>query len=112
MMHDCLKKLPNFISPVGDNFDKLFFFHKCRDDLKELPYLHYCIKEANRLYPPVPSVSRQLATPRTIEGCQLPKGTPIILQIYAVHHNPSVWNEPEVTQHITIYILVTFQIGI
>ncbi len=25
VMHDCLKKLPNFISPVGDNFDKLFF---------------------------------------------------------------------------------------
>ena len=67
-----------------------------RDDLKELPYLHYCIKEANRLYPPVPVITRGLSTSRTIEGYQLPKGIPVALQIYGCHHNPHVWNEPEV----------------
>ncbi len=77
--------------------------------MKDLTYLHYCIKEANRLYPPAPVVVRELATSRTIEGYQLPKGIPVALQIYGCHHNPHVWNEPEVrdsTASLTFIIIL------
>ena len=67
-----------------------------RDDLKELTYLHYFIKEAGRMHPAVPLVGRQLASSRTIDGHQLPKGIGIFINMYACHHNPAVWKDPEV----------------
>ena len=70
-----------------------------RDDLKSLDYLKYCIKESNRLYPPVPAVCRELAESKTFDGYTLPKGTWIAINIYTVHHNPHVWNEPEVKEY-------------
>ena len=50
------------------------FFDPCRDDLKSLDYTTMCIKEAMRLYPPVPGVSRQTSEDITLEGYFIPKG--------------------------------------
>ncbi|XP_041507689.1 cytochrome P450 4A10-like [Microtus oregoni] len=67
------------------------------DHLDQMPYTTMCIKEAMRLYPPVPGVSRELNTPVTFpDGRSLPKGIPVILSIYALHHNPKLWPNPEV----------------
>ncbi|XP_062960406.1 cytochrome P450 4A11 isoform X3 [Cynocephalus volans] len=68
-----------------------------RDHLDQMPYTTMCIKEALRLYPPVPSVGRELSKPITFpDGRSLPKGTIVVLCIYALHHNPKVWPNPEV----------------
>ncbi|XP_062960404.1 cytochrome P450 4A11 isoform X1 [Cynocephalus volans] len=67
------------------------------DHLDQMPYTTMCIKEALRLYPPVPSVGRELSKPITFpDGRSLPKGTIVVLCIYALHHNPKVWPNPEV----------------
>ncbi|XP_052572900.1 cytochrome P450 4A12B isoform X2 [Peromyscus californicus insignis] len=67
------------------------------DHLYQMPYTTMCIKEALRLYPPVPSVSRDLSTPVTFpDGRSLPKGITVMLSFYGLHHNPSVWPNPEV----------------
>ncbi|XP_054949275.2 cytochrome P450 4A22 isoform X2 [Pan paniscus] len=65
--------------------------------LDQMPYTTMCIKEALRLYPPVPGIGRELSTPVTFpDGRSLPKGIMVFLSIYGLHHNPKVWPNPEV----------------
>uniref|UniRef100_A0A8C9PL29 Uncharacterized protein n=1 Tax=Spermophilus dauricus TaxID=99837 RepID=A0A8C9PL29_SPEDA len=67
------------------------------DHMDQMPYTTMCIKEALRIYPPVPSVSRDLSKPLTFpDGRSLPKGFMVTLSIYGLHHNPKVWPNPEV----------------
>ncbi|KAM6173608.1 cytochrome P450 4A6-like isoform 1-T1 [Erethizon dorsatum] len=67
------------------------------EHMDQMPYTTMCIKEALRLYPPVPAVIRELAKPVTFpDGNSLPKGVPVTLSFYALHHNPKVWPNPEV----------------
>ncbi|KAM9241747.1 cytochrome P450 4A11-like [Dugong dugon] len=64
--------------------------------LDQMPYTTMCIKEALGLYPPVPSISRMLSKPITFpDGHSLPKGIRVFLSISALHHNPTVWPNPE-----------------
>ncbi|XP_044626671.2 cytochrome P450 4A11-like isoform X2 [Equus asinus] len=68
-----------------------------RDHLDQMPYTTMCIKEALRLYPPVPGIGRQLSKPITFpDGRSLPRGIMVMLSFYALHHNPKVWPNPEV----------------
>ncbi|XP_024843319.1 cytochrome P450, family 4, subfamily A, polypeptide 11 isoform X2 [Bos taurus] len=68
-----------------------------RDHLDQMPYTTMCIKEAMRLYPPVPVISRELSKPITFpDGRSLPAGILVSLSIYGLHHNPKVWPNPEV----------------
>ncbi|XP_046324521.1 cytochrome P450 4A6 isoform X2 [Marmota monax] len=67
------------------------------DHMDQMPYTTMCIKEALRIYPPVPNVSRDLSKPITFpDGRSLPKGFMVTLSIYGLHHNPKVWPNPEV----------------
>ncbi|KAK7810993.1 hypothetical protein U0070_024171 [Myodes glareolus] len=67
------------------------------DDLNQLPFLTMCIKESLRLHPPVPVISRcctqDIALP---DGRIIPKGVTCLISIFGIHHNPSVWPDPEV----------------
>ncbi|XP_055442939.1 cytochrome P450 4A24-like isoform X2 [Bubalus kerabau] len=67
------------------------------DHLDQMPYTTMCIKEAMRLYPPVPVINRELSKPITFpDGRSLPAGILVSLSIYGLHHNPKVWPNPEV----------------
>ncbi|XP_065733164.1 taurochenodeoxycholic 6 alpha-hydroxylase-like isoform X2 [Phocoena phocoena] len=68
-----------------------------RDHLDKMPYTTMCIKEALRLYPPVPFIGRVMTKPITFpDGRSLPAGIPLSLSFYGLHHNPKVWPNPEV----------------
>ncbi|XP_058516842.1 cytochrome P450 4A5-like isoform X4 [Ochotona princeps] len=72
-------------------------WHCFRDHLDKMPYTTMCIKEALRIYPPVPNFSRDLSKPVTFpDGRSLPKGITVVLSVYGLHHNPNVWPNPEV----------------
>lgn len=66
------------------------------DDLRNLPYLECCLKEALRLFPSVPMFARTLAEDATIAGHVIPGGTQTIIYPYLVHRDPKHWPDPEV----------------
>ncbi|XP_017270737.1 cytochrome P450 4B1 [Kryptolebias marmoratus] len=67
------------------------------EDLNKIPYTTMCIKEALRLYPPVPGMSRKLTKPVTFfDGRTLPAGFRVGVSVFSVHRNPAVWENPDV----------------
>ncbi|CAI5777228.1 cytochrome P450 4B1-like isoform X1 [Podarcis lilfordi] len=66
------------------------------DDLGKMTYSTMCIKESLRLYPPVPLIARELNSPVTFaDGRTLPKGFLTALDVYGLHRNPEIWDNPE-----------------
>ena len=49
-----------------------------------------------RLLPPVFAVGRSLAAPTEIDGYKLPAGASVGAAMYAAHHHPDFWENPEV----------------
>ncbi|PVD31380.1 hypothetical protein C0Q70_06792 [Pomacea canaliculata] len=80
-----------------EEIDELFKGRETDDflweDLSHLPYLSMCIKEALRLHSPVPSIQRELTQDTDIDGHIAPKGTIVIIVIYNIHHNATVWQD-------------------
>jgi cytochrome P450 len=66
------------------------------DDLRNLPYLECCLKEALRLFPSVPMYARTLAEDATIAGYVIPGGTRVVISPYLVHRDPKHWPDPDV----------------
>ena len=64
------------------------------DDLKELKYTQWCIKEAMRRYPPVFNFMRVTTEDTEIEGHMIPKGMTVVFQVPSIHHHPDTWENP------------------
>ncbi|XP_065080061.1 probable cytochrome P450 6a21 [Ochlerotatus camptorhynchus] len=63
-----------------------------------LPYLDNVINETLRKYPPIESLSRVPTSDYTVPGTShvLPKDTMTAIPVYALHHDPEFYPEPEV----------------
>ncbi|KAK7866651.1 hypothetical protein R5R35_000268 [Gryllus longicercus] len=64
-------------------------------DLSEMRYLERCIKEALRLYPPVPMVARHLNEDARIGEYTVPAGTTAVIVTYMLHRDPQVFPMPD-----------------
>ncbi|KAK7088100.1 hypothetical protein V1264_022062 [Littorina saxatilis] len=64
------------------------------EDLTNFQYLPLFIRETMRVYTIVPTISRQVSSPLTIEGVHIPKGVVVDINIYQLHTNPNVWENP------------------
>ncbi|KAJ0795317.1 putative cytochrome P450 [Helianthus annuus] len=65
-------------------------------DMVDLPYLHCIINESFRLYPTVPLLlPHESSQDCIIEGYNIPRGTMLLVNQWAIHHDPKLWTEPE-----------------
>ena len=60
-----------------------------------IEYLDCVIKEAQRLNPPAPFANRECDEDYDLNGIHITKGMEVQIPIYALHHDPDVWQDPE-----------------
>eukprot|EP00058_Branchiostoma_floridae_P018720 XP_002604209.1 hypothetical protein BRAFLDRAFT_73452 [Branchiostoma floridae] len=93
----CLAKHPGHQDRVREEVDSVLAGKDDEEltwqDISKLKYLAMCVKEAMRLYPPVPIVSRRITRDFVFMGHPLPTGATININAWCVHHNPTVWGE-------------------
>ena len=65
------------------------------EHLPNLVLTQQVLKEAMRLYPPAPFISRQLMKPIELGGESLPAGAMIMMSIYAMHRHRRLWTDPD-----------------
>ena len=63
-------------------------------DINNLFYLKAIIKEALRLYPPGTLVPREFHEDCTIGGYHVTKGTRLVVNLWKIQTDPSVWSDP------------------
>jgi cytochrome P450 len=65
-------------------------------DADRLPWTTACFLEAMRVFPPAWIIPRTCIAEDRIGGHRIPKGSSILVPIYALHHDERFWPEPEV----------------
>ncbi|XP_065878611.1 flavonoid 3'-monooxygenase-like [Euphorbia lathyris] len=64
-------------------------------DISKLTYLQAIVKETFRLHPSTPlSLPRMAAESCEINGYHIPKGSTLLVNVWAIARDPDVWNEP------------------
>jgi cytochrome P450 len=65
------------------------------EHLQALPLTQQVLKEAMRLYPPAPFMSRITIEPIVLGGLPIPRGAMIMMSIYALHRHRGLWADPD-----------------
>lgn len=64
------------------------------DRCSELTYLNAVVEEGLRIWPPVPFGQPRSSPGAVVGGVYLPAGTTAAVDMWAVHHNPQYWKDP------------------
>jgi cytochrome P450 len=62
--------------------------------LDDLAYTKRVVREAMRLYPPVPALSREVAEPVTLGGYEFRPGETVSMQQWVLHRDPRYYDAP------------------
>ncbi|XP_002730609.1 cytochrome P450 3A29-like [Saccoglossus kowalevskii] len=87
---DVQEKLQGEIDRVMADYDQPNY-----EAISKMPYLDMVFKETLRKYPPVIRYDRECTEDIIINGLHIPKGMYICMPIYAIHHDPELYPEPE-----------------
>ena len=63
--------------------------------IERLPLTLRVLKEALRLYPPVPVITRLSTENLNLAGIHVPKGSLIVIPIFALHRHRRLWDDPD-----------------
>ncbi|KAK8541983.1 hypothetical protein V6N12_014594 [Hibiscus sabdariffa] len=93
-----LVRNPKVQKKAQEELDRVIGFERVMSetDFSNLPYLQSIAKEALRLHPPTPLMlpHRANATVK-IGGYNIPKGSTVLVNVWAVARDPAVWKDPE-----------------
>nr|ANY58147.1 putative CYP719 [synthetic construct] len=65
------------------------------EEVSKLKYVNAVVKEIIRMKPIAPlAVPHQADRDSKLMGIQVKKGTPVLVNLYAMHYDPSIWIEP------------------
>jgi cytochrome P450 len=79
-----------------ETFQVLGGDHPTAEQVPQLRYTSAAVSEALRLYPPGHALVRRAMEPDVLAGAPVPRGRVLAVSTYAIHHNPTVWPNPEV----------------
>ena len=65
------------------------------EHLERLPVTRAALKEAMRLYPPAPIMTRLAAQDMTLGPATIKAGTLVVIPIFAVHRHRKLWEDPD-----------------
>jgi len=65
------------------------------DDLPALPLTTRVVHEALRICPPAPVIVRSAMRDAVVDGFRIRAGTQVMVGVYAMHHDPALWPDPE-----------------
>ncbi|KAG8096772.1 hypothetical protein GUJ93_ZPchr0013g34595 [Zizania palustris] len=64
-------------------------------DISRLPYLRAVVKETLRLRAVAPLVPRRAEATIQVHGYTIPKGTHVLLNLWAINRDAKAWNDPD-----------------
>ncbi|KAM0018755.1 putative cytochrome P450 [Helianthus debilis subsp. tardiflorus] len=86
-----MKKLQQEAHTVGQGREMI-----TEDDLDNMPYLKAVLKEALRLHVPAPLlVPRESTKDVKLLGYDIPSGSQVMINAWAIARDPLIWEEPE-----------------
>ncbi|KAJ7319205.1 hypothetical protein OS493_036368 [Desmophyllum pertusum] len=64
-------------------------------DKEKLPYLEATITETLRISSISPIPVHKTTVDATLQGYDIPKGTTVLVNLWSLHHDPAIWDEPD-----------------
>ncbi|PIA58216.1 hypothetical protein AQUCO_00500272v1, partial [Aquilegia coerulea] len=93
-----LLRSPRVMEKAQEEVRRIFNGEKKIDqaDIDKLNYLRLAIKESLRLHPPAPLlVPRECRERCELEGYEIPKGSKVVVNAWAMGRDPENWKDPE-----------------
>ena len=88
---------PHVQDKLHQELDDVIGYSRLPDltDKKNLPYLEATIAEIHRFSSLAPlAVPHKATVDTTLQGYNIPKGTTVLVNLWSLHHDPEIWDDP------------------